>query len=276
MRILVTGHRGGIGRFVADLLERSGHEVAGFDRADGGELLDASAVRGAAAGTGAIVHLAALPHDTAGTPEDIMAVNVLGTWNVLLAAEAAGVRRVVHFSSVQVFGLAEGERLPDYFPVNDAHPRRAARPYGISKCLSEDLCARFTDRTGIPTVALRPGWVWKPGMYDTIAGRWRSDPAAEREPYWEFGNFVDVRDVASAAELALTVPLTGHHRLLLCADDIAATEPSLTMAARLTPSVPVADPGPYERDPWHALLDNSAAAQVLGWHPRHTWRGRGR
>lgn len=56
---------------------------------------------------------AALAHDTAGRPEDIMAVNVLGTWHVLLAAEEAGAGRVVYFSSGQVFGLAEGERLPD-------------------------------------------------------------------------------------------------------------------------------------------------------------------
>ena len=75
-----------------------------------------------------------LAHDTAGSPEQIMAVNVLGTWHVLLAAEAAGMSRVIHFSSAQVFGIAEGERLPDYFPVDDAHPRRATRPYGLSKC----------------------------------------------------------------------------------------------------------------------------------------------
>ena len=45
-----------------------------------------------------------------------MAVNVLGTWHVLLATEAAGADRVIYFSSAQVFGIAEGERLPDYFP----------------------------------------------------------------------------------------------------------------------------------------------------------------
>jgi nucleoside-diphosphate-sugar epimerase len=69
------------------------------------------------------------PHDTAGEPEQIMAVNVLGTWHVLLAAEAAGMTRVIHFSSAQVFGIGDGERLPDYLPVDDAHPRRAMRAY---------------------------------------------------------------------------------------------------------------------------------------------------
>jgi len=88
-----------------------------------------------------------------------MAVNVLGTWHVLLAAEAAGAGRVIVFSSAQVFGIAEGERLPGYFPVDDAHPRRAARPYGLSKRLAEDLCE------GSPR---------GPGSQRCACARWRS------------------------------------------------------------------------------------------------------
>jgi nucleoside-diphosphate-sugar epimerase len=218
-----------------------------------------------------VVHAGALPHDTAGSPEDIMAINVLGTWHVLLAAEAAGVSRVVYFSSGQVFGLADGERLPDYFPVDDEHPRRAMRPYGLSKCLAEDLCAGFTARTGIPSVALRPAWVWDPGMYERIGRQWQADPASEWTPTWEYGQFVDVRDVADAVRRALEVPLAGHHRMLLCAAGIAAADPSLVMAARFAPSVPVRDATRFQRDPWAALFDCSAAARVLGWQPRYQW-----
>ena len=105
-----------------------------------------------------------------------MAVNVLGTWHVLLAAEAVGARRVVYMSSAQVFGLAEGERLPDRFPVGDAHARRAMRPYGLSKRLAEDLCQGFTARTGTVTVALRPVMVWRPGDYRRVEERWRATP----------------------------------------------------------------------------------------------------
>jgi UDP-glucose 4-epimerase len=275
MRILVTGHRGFIGSEVAARLEHLGHDVAGFDRACGDDLLDLAAVRRAADGCAAVVHLAALPHDTAGSPEQIMAVNVLGTWHVLLAAEAAA-RRVVYFSSGQVFGIAEGERLPDYFPVDDRHPRRAMRAYGLSKCLAEDLCAGFTARTGIASVALRPAWVWHPGMYRRIEQQRRADPSSEWTPTWEYGQFVDVRDVATAVQLALIVPLTGHHRLLLCAADIAASGPSLELAARLAPAVPVRDPDAYRREPFRALFDSSAAARVLGWQPACRWADRGR
>jgi UDP-glucose 4-epimerase len=233
-------------------------------------VLDLAAVSRAARGCAAIVHLAALAHDRAGSPEQIMAVNVLGTWHVLLAAEAAGAARVVYFSSAQVFGIAEGERLPDYFPVDDARPRRAMRPYGLSKRLAEDLCEGFTARTGIATVCLRPVAVWDQAQYRQVADRWAARPRSEWERCWEYGAFVDVRDVAAAVRRALTVPVRGHHRALLCAAGIAATAPSLESVARLAPAVPVTDPDRYRADPWAALIDCTVAT-TLGWQPAHTW-----
>lgn len=275
MRVLVTGERGAVGVRVAGFLASRGHDVTGFDLADGADVLDLAAVGRAARGCAAVVHLAALAHDNAGTPEQIMAVNVLGTWHVLLAAEAVGAGRVICFSSAQVFGIAEGERLPDYFPVDDAHPRRAMRPYGLSKRLTEDLCEGFTARTGIATVCLRPVAVWDEAQYRRVRDRWRARPDSEWEPFWEYGAFVDVRDVATAVELALKVPVTGHHRALLCAADIAATGPSLDMAARLAPDVTTRDTARYRADPWRALVDCPAAQAVLGWRPRYRWSGRG-
>ncbi|HEY6297217.1 MAG TPA: NAD(P)-dependent oxidoreductase [Streptosporangiaceae bacterium] len=275
MRVLVTGDRGKVGVPVAGYLRRSGYDVIGFDIAEGADVLDLAAVSRAARGCEAIVHLAALAHDNAGRPEQIMAVNVLGTWHVLLAAEAAGVSRVICFSSTQVLGIAEGERLPDYLPVDDDHPRRAMRPYGLSKVLVEDLCEGFTARTGIPTVCPRPVAVWAQTRYSSVEALWRDRPSAEWEPFWEYGAFVDARDVAAAVDLALTVPLRGHHRALLCAADIAGTAPALELAARLAPGVPVTDPGRYLADPCAALIDCRAAETVLGWKATYGWSGRG-
>ena len=82
---------------------------------------------------------------------------------------------------------------------------------------------------------------------------------------------MDARDVAAAVHQALTVPLAGHHRLMLCADGIAGTAPSLELAGRLAPGVPVTNPDRYRADPWAALIDCSAAAATLGWSPAHRW-----
>jgi UDP-glucose 4-epimerase len=116
-----------------------------------------------------------------------VATNVVGTWHVLLAAEQVGVSRVVYFSSAQVFGFAEGEGEPEYLPVDDNHPLRAARPYGMSKRLAEEMCSAWTDRTGIPTIVLRPVMI-----LDDDALRSVSPEGAE------LGAFVHVDDVASA------------------------------------------------------------------------------
>lgn len=276
MRVLVTGQLGHVGVPVAGYLRDRGYSVVGFDRAEGADLLDLPALKRAAAGCAAIVHLGALAHDSAGSPDEIMAVNVLGTWHVLLAAEGAGAARVVHFSSAQVFGIAEGERLPAYFPIDDAMPRQAMRPYGLSKRLAEDLCQGFTARTGIASVALRPVAVWGPAQYRRTRDRWRAEPRSEWDPYWEYGAFVDVRDVATAVDAALTVPLGGHLRALLCAADIAATASALELGARLTPGVPVTDRTRYEADPRCALVDCTPARRALGWQPVHGWPYHGR
>jgi UDP-glucose 4-epimerase len=203
-RVLLTGSSGGVGRATRPVLEAAGWTVVPFDVADGRDLRDEAAVLAATAGCDAVVHAGALAHDTAGTPAEIMAVNLLGTWHVLLAAEKQSVSRVVYFSSAQVFGFAEGEGDPVYLPVDDAHPVRAARPYGLSKRLAEDMCAAWTARTGIPTIALRPVMILDDAALLRLAAA-----GAEREA------FVHSGDVATATLGALSADVTGHTRLTL-------------------------------------------------------------
>lgn len=202
---LVTGSSGKVGRAVASLLQREGWTVHPFDAALGDDLRDESSVAEAVAGCDAVVHAGAVPHDSRGTPAEIMATNVLGTWHVLLGAERHGVERVVSFSSVQVFGFADGEGSPDRLPVDDDHPLRAARPYGLSKRLGEEMCAAWTGRTGIPTVVLRPVRILGEDDLRIVS------PADV-----ELGAFVHVGDVAAAVLLALRADVVGHERLILC------------------------------------------------------------
>lgn len=273
MKVLLTGDAGYVGAPVASHLLEEGHAVVGFDVARGQDLRDLAALTDAARGCDAVVHAAALAHDSAGTAEQILATNVTGTWNALAAAESAGARVFVHFSSAQVFGIAEGEQAPSYLPVDDDHPRNATRPYGLSKRFGEDLCAAATRRTGMTTVALRPVAVWNESTYERIWNARAADPSYEWSPFWEYGAFVDIRDVATAVAASLTLPAGGHHRLTLCASDISASKPSLEMVDQLLPSIGVRGDRRhlYEDDPWRALFDISATIDVLGWRPVHTW-----
>jgi UDP-glucose 4-epimerase len=221
--VLVTGAEGQVGRAATAQMEAAGWTVRRFDLTTGQDLRDEGSVRRAVSGCDAVVHAGAIPHDTMGSPADILATNVLGTWHLLLAAEAVGCSRFVYFSSAQVFGFAEGEGTPEYLPVDDEHPLRAARPYGMSKRLAETMCEAWTARTGIPTVVLRPVLI----LSDE---RFRNGGAADAE----LGAFVHVDDVADAVVKALSVPLQGHIRLILCG------------------------PGPF---------DTAATRRALGWQP---------
>src|SRR5688500_2012310 len=106
--VLVTGSAGAIGRPVcAELLAR-GHRVRGFDRAPTpnvpaaavADIADNAAVRRAAEGVDAIVHLAAAVND-ADFLDVLLRPNVMGLFNACDAARRVGVRRLVLASSIQ-------------------------------------------------------------------------------------------------------------------------------------------------------------------------------
>jgi nucleoside-diphosphate-sugar epimerase len=179
--------------------------VVPFDLVSGQDLRNEAQANNAAAGCAAIVHCGAIAHDSAGTPAEIMATNVLGTWHLLLAAERHRLGRVIYLSSGQVFGCAEGEGVPDYLPIDDRHPLRAARPYGLSKRLAEEMCQAWTSRTGIPTVVLRPVLILNDA---TLSSASRSTA--------EFDAYVHVDDVSDAIVRSLSRQIAGHHRLTLC------------------------------------------------------------
>ena len=267
MRILVTGCKGLIGRAVVHRLEAGSDGVVGFDMADGQDILDGEALTRAALGCDAIVHLAAKLGRTGDTAADIMTVNVTGTWNVLAAAKAAGVGRVVNFSSVNALGIFSGNGVPDYLPIDDAHPPRATTAYGLSKRLGEELCRCFTLATGVSTICIRPPWVCDAAMKRREFEKRAADPAAEWSPFWEYGAWIDVRDLAESVSAALRCPDPGHVTALVVADDMASEDSAREMAARLLPEVP-----------WHGPEDVSAlvrcdvAREVFGWRPVHRWR----
>jgi UDP-glucose 4-epimerase len=213
--VLLTGSEGVVGRVARAPLEAAGTAVRGFDLVDGDDLRDPASVSRALAGCDAVVHAGAIPHDSVGTPAEIVATTVLGTGHVLLAAAHHAAGRVVVLSSVQVFGFSEGEGAPDYLPVDDAHPRRAARPYGMSKLLVEDMCEAWTRRTGITTVVLRPV-----AVLDDVS------LARARPEHMDLGAFIHVDDLAGAIVRAVDADLDGHVRLTVCgpgAHDTAAT-----------------------------------------------------
>ncbi len=122
------------------------------------DVRDAAALAPAFAGSERVFHAAALVH--AWAPADaFVAVNVGGAANVARAARAHGVGRVVHVSTSDVFGLADGARVLD-----ERSPfRRWDEPYADSKIAAEELLWRAHRDDGLPLSVVYPGWVYGPG-----------------------------------------------------------------------------------------------------------------
>ncbi len=110
MRVLVTGASGFIGTETVARLQADGHEVIPFSRDTGGDITDPAAISRAAQGAEAIVHLVAILD---GSAERFEAVNAQGPRNVVAAAHAAGVRRLLHMSALGV--SAEHASLTGYW-----------------------------------------------------------------------------------------------------------------------------------------------------------------
>ena len=217
MRVLVTGTGGKVGSQVAREFLAHGYTVRGFDKAPPqgedlkrnidtvyGDMTSRLDLLRAAENCDAIAHLAAIPNPGHGD-EDIFAVNVTGTEQLLSAAEAHGIKRVALASTCCAFGIffARHQIDPQYLPMDEKHPNLPQDLYGLSKLLNEETAAAYTRRCGMTTVSLRLTSVMN--LEDN--GRWmrwmRKSLHSDAERKNDIWSYVDTRDAARAFRLAL-------------------------------------------------------------------------
>jgi len=270
MKVLLTGNRGRLGPSIERRLLEDGHQVSGFDLESGDDILDAAAVMRAAKGMQAIIHVAGIAGDRGRSSSDVLAVNLSGTANVLVAAEAQDVARVIYMSSGRALGMLE--RDPDYLPLDDDHRGLPSAPYALSKWLSEEMCQAFTARTGVTTICLRPVQVFDDADYQKALAR--PNALFQHGSVWSLGVHINVLDVAEAVAAALRCDAPPHTRILLSARDIAADRLTLELVAERVPHIPWRGGDEYRADPFRSLIDIRKAERILGWKPIHTWPGR--
>lgn len=173
-KVLVTGADGFIGSHLTERLVAEGYDVRALtlyssfgtwgwlDQFDPavirkievvpGDVRDAACMREAVKGSEIIFHLAALiaiPYSYR-APESYIDTNVKGTLNVLQAAEAEGVARVIHTSTSEVYGTAVS------VPIDEDHRLSAQSPYAASKIAADQLALSFHRSFGTPVMVLRP------------------------------------------------------------------------------------------------------------------------
>lgn len=169
-RVLVTGGDGFIGSHLVDRLLGEGAEVRALVHYSpsgrlgwlqgretdveilAGDVRDGERVLQAVEGTQVVFHLAALigiPYSYE-SPESYVQTNVLGTYHVLNASRRAGVERIVHTSTSEVYGTALS------VPIDESHPLQPQSPYSATKIGADMLTISFHRSFELPVAIVRP------------------------------------------------------------------------------------------------------------------------
>ena len=142
----------------------SGHPNLTFVQAD---VLDAEAVRDVVRGATHVVHLAAIAGvDTVlESPVRTMRVNMIGTYNVLEAAQATidTVERLIDLSTSEVFGR-HAYKVEEIHETAQGSVGEARWTYAVSKLAGEHMAHAYYDELGLPTCSIRPFNVYGPGQ----------------------------------------------------------------------------------------------------------------
>jgi nucleoside-diphosphate-sugar epimerase len=302
MRVFVAGASGALGRPLLPRLVAAGHEVTGMTRreeraaeirAAGAEavvcdVFDATALSEAlaAAAPAAVVHaLTALP-PRINPRKDYLAptnrVRTEGTRNLLAAARAAGVRRVVA-ESVAFFYRPEGSWVKD---EEDPPFEQAPGVFGPAVEAVAALERQVLDAEGMDGLLLRFGWFYGPGTYYASDGSQADETLKRRVPIVGTGagtfSFIHIDDAADAVVAALErgapgvynvvddEPAPMHEWLPVYAEALGAKPPRRVPAwlARI-----VAGPAMTGAALTMRGASNAKAKRELGWAPAHpSWR----
>jgi nucleoside-diphosphate-sugar epimerase len=273
-RVLVTGAAGRIGRAVVRLLAEQGRAVNALVIDDPGDLeagrvvvgdaTDPAAVDAALAGADAVIHLAAIPSPLHDPPAVVFGSNTLATFTVLEQAGQAGVGRAMIASSYSATGLpfAEAELHPAYVPVDENLPDQAADPYALAKQADELTAAMMARRHGMTVVALRYPYVGTVEQLRLRSAEFTREPKLGARELW---SYLDMRDAARAAVLAVDSPDAGAHVVNVAAQETLVPYPTEDLIRDYHPSTELRRPLPGRVSP----IDTSAAERLLGFTAHH-------
>lgn len=161
--MLVTGAGGRIGSFFAEhsydryglrLMVQTAEQAPPIERFGEivvGDLSDLAALKTFCEGIDTVVHLAAVP-DAAATWKPLLENNIIGCYNAMVAAKAAGCRRLIFASSIHAVS-----GYPRAVQVKTSEPPNPGDLYGVSKVFGEALGRYMAEQEGLSVICLRIG-----------------------------------------------------------------------------------------------------------------------
>lgn len=212
---LVTGASGLLGSHIVEQLRLRGQAVRalvrpGSDRSwlqtQGvefveGDITDPASLARACAGVEVVYHSAARVGDW-GPWEEFERITIGGTRNVLVAAAAARVRRLVHISSISVFGYYTDDGVIDEtFPVGYRLYRWAY--YSRSKMIAEQLARQAHERGELAVTVIRPAWIYGPRDRATVPRFYRMLTTGRAKILGRGDNRLNVVHAANVAEACI-------------------------------------------------------------------------
>lgn len=275
MRVAVTGASGKLGTAVVAGAAAAGHSVVAIDTrlpppmtTPGGQVesvcLDVREyrdLRAALDGADALVHLAAIPSPRQHPPEVVHNLNVVASYNALLAAHDTGIRRVCQASSINATGAAFS-RSPryDYFPLDERHPTYNEDPYSLSKWICEaqaDSIARLDDCMSIASLRLHGLFLNRQTAIEHQAAR--SDSAWR--DLWGYTTMAAAVRACLATFAVSPPPWRGHEVFYIVAPRTAIDRPSSELISQYYPSVSHA----ALLESHQGFYDCTKAETLLGW-----------
>jgi dTDP-glucose 4,6-dehydratase len=294
-KVLVTGAGGFIGSHLVERLVAEGAQVRAFvrynSRADagllklappetrsqleiiGGDLRDEHAIRKAVEGCQVVLHLGALisiPYSYY-HPVEVAQTNVIGTLNVLTACREAGVERLVHTSTSEVYGTAR------QVPISEAHPLQGQSPYSASKIGADKLAESFHCAFGLPVVTLRPFNTYGPrqsarAVIPAVITQALTQPVIKLGNVNTTRDFTFVQDTVRGFMLAAQTPgVEGKTINLGTGSEIRIGDLVEKIVAKVNRSVEIQVEQerlrPEASEVYRLLSDNTQARETLGWQP---------
>jgi nucleoside-diphosphate-sugar epimerase len=289
---LVTGCAGFIGSSITEALVRRGDDVRGLDNFATGkrenlagvrdrmeflecDLRDADAVQEACRGVDFIFHVAALPSvpRSVKDPRTSHTANIDGTFNLLEAARAAGVKRIVYSASSSAYGNQPG------FPRRETMVPMPISPYAVQKLVGESYMGSYWQVYGLETVCLRYFNIFGPRQvpdspYSGVMAKFTLQMLRGERPTingdGEHGrDFTYVDNVISANFLAMAAPgkVAGRVFNIACGQRHTLNDTFRVLARLLNfRNEPIYGP-PRVGDVRDSLADISAACKAFGYEP---------